>query len=656
MKLRSFLSGLLPIILSTSGFGQIKGSDDQQDFTDLAIEDLMRVDVTDAFKSTMPLMKVPAAIFVINQDTIRRSGVSTLPEALRLVPGVEVSRIGSVYYTVSIRGFGDYLASNKILVLLDGRTLYSPYQNTVYWEIEDLVMENIDRIEVILGPGGSLWGANAVNGVINIISKHTKDTKGNLLIQRAGDIERNRTIFQYGGRLSDDATFRVYGKYGIKHASDNIDRTSFGDSSSLNSLGFRSDINLPGHNSLMVDAETAQYHITEDQPIALAAPSYNTTYTNTDLIQTGHLLAKWTHEGLKGGQTSVQTYYDLINYPYTNQGSSAAMFDLSIEQRMAHTNRQDVAFGGGYRYMLNSGIAGPSAILLPNSRRDTIFNIFAQDNLSLNPHDTLTVGAKVEHNDNTGFEFQPNVRYAHAPNERQTLWASIGKADRTPSQSEQNIFSLTSTTPPIGGLPPVATANIGTGNLKPETIIANEVGYRQKLGERATIDLSAYYNFYNNLIYLAPGAQFTSTLFGPPVLIDPSYFRNGDSGQTYGFEALSKVDISPTLKTDFSVTTLRRSRFVKGSELAGPHYQASWHMAWSPTKKLELDSRLHWADAIFEDQIPAYIKLDLHLIYKLSDSQELSLGGYDLLTPRHYEFSNGSYIVRSFIAQYQWRF
>lgn len=631
--------------------------EEQRDFTNFSIEDLMRVDVTDAFKSPIPVIKVPAAIYVITQDDIRRNGATTVAEALRLVPGVEVSRIGSVYYTISIRGFGDYLASNKILVQLDGRTLYSPYQNTVYWEIEDMVMENIDRIEVILGPGGSLWGANAVNGVVNILTKHSKDTTGGLVTQSLGDIEKNRSVFQYGGHISADATYRIYGKYGVNHASDNVDGSSFGDGNSLNQIGFRADFALPGHEVLMVQGETAQYRITEDQPIALASPPYNVTYTNTDLVQTRHLLGKWSRDQRKGDQTTVQAYYDLIDYPYTNQGSRAEMYDVSVEQRLGARRRQEVAFGGGYRYMLNQDIPGPTAFLNPSRRRDTIVNLFGQDIVELTPLDRLTLGAKVEHNDNTGYEFQPNLRFSHIPNDSETYWASVGKADRTPSQSERNIFSLTSASPPSPGQTlPVTTANIGSANLVPETVIANEVGFRRRLNEKASVEGHAFYNIYDNLIYLAPGTPFVSTAFGSPILVNPSYFRNGESGKTYGLELSSKFEISGSLKSDTSFTTLNRSRFLKGSELAGPHYQATWHLAWSPSKRWELDSYLHWYDAIIEEGVPAYTKLDLHLTWKLSDAQEFSMGGYDLLVPRHYEFNGGSYTIRSLIASYKWRF
>jgi iron complex outermembrane receptor protein len=658
MKRQLLVIGLLPFSLFNVSYSQqptvVNG---QKDYTSVPLEGLMQVDVTDAFKSPMPLMKVPAAIFVVTQEDIRRSGATTLPEALRMVPGVEVSRIGSVYYTISIRGFGNYLASNKILVLRDGRTLYSPYQNTVYWEIEDMVMEDIDRIEVILGPGGSLWGANAVNGVINIITKQTKDTQGALIVQSVGDLEKNRSVFQYGGRFSDDATYRIYGKYGIDHASDNKDGSSFGDGSTLNSLGFRSDVTLRGHSSVLLEGETAQYNITEDQPIPLVVAPYASTFTNTDLIQTGHLLAKWTRESRGGSQTSVQTYYDLINYPYTNQGSTAALYDLDIERREAPSDKHSIAYGGGYRYMQNGGIPGPTATLEPPARRDTIFNTFGQDLIGLSSKDSLTIGAKIEHNTMTGYEFQPNFRYSYTPNDRETFWMAVGKANRTPSQSELNLFSLNSVSGPTNGQPlPIASANIGSPNLKPESVIANEVGFRRKLSEKASFDLSTFYNFYNDLIYLAPGTQFTSTLFGPPILVNPSYFQNGENGQTYGLEASAKYDLSPKLRTDVSFTAIQRNHFLKGSELDVPHYQASWHTAWDPTKRLEIDGRLHWYDAIFEDQVPAYMKADLHLIWKISGSREFSIGGYDLLTPRHLEFANGSYTIRSFIAEFRCRF
>ena len=656
---KNFLAlGLLSLALQTSALSQDKSKVDQgSDLLDIPLEDLLKVDVTDAFKSSIPVMKVPAAIYVVNQEMIQRSGVKSLPEALRLVPGVEVSRIGNVYYTVSIRGFGDYLASNKILVLLDGRTLYSPYQNTVYWEIEDLMMEDIDRIEVIMGPGGSLWGANAVNGVINVITKHSKETKGGLAVQTIGDLIRNRSVFRFGDKLTDDITYRVYGKYGVNHASDNANGSSFGDSNNLNALGFRSDISLPKNSTLMIEGETGQYHITEDQPVGLVTPPYNQSFTNTDSIQTRHLLGRWSQEQEQGGKTSVQAYYDVIDYPYTDQGSRAEMYDLQVDRRVPVLHRNEVAYGGGYRYMVNDGIPGHSQTLVPLRRKDSIYNGFVQDIYHLSKMDNLTLGLKVEHNDVSGFEYQPNLRYSYIPDERHTFWAAVGKADRTPSQSELNTFSIVSVTPPSGGQPlPVATANIGTANLRPETVVSNEIGYRQKLNDRATLDAQAFYNFYNNLIYLAPGAQFTSSIFGTPVVIDPSYFKNGDSGRTYGGEVLYRYDVGSKLTTDLSVTYLQRSHFVQGSELAGPRYQAAWHVGYRPTNKIDLDARFHWNDAIFESGVPSYLKLDLHLNLRFSDYDEVGLGGYDLLTPRHFEFALGSYIQRSFALEYRRRF
>lgn len=633
------------------------GTDDLQDYTGVPIEQLMNVDVTDAFKSPIPLMKVPAAIYVVNQEMIRRSGVQTLPEALKLVPGVEVSRIGVDYYSISIRGFGNYLASNKILVLLDGRTLYSPYQNTVYWEIEDVLMQDIDRIEVIMGPGGSLWGANAVNGVINIITKNSKDTKGGLLVQSTGDLLLNRSIFQYGGRISDDATYRVYGKYGINQSAKEEDLASAGDNTSLYELGFRTDVKAPGQNTVLVEGETAQYRIGEQQPTAIFTKPYNLTYTNSDLIQTDHVLGKLTHEERSGGQTSLLAYFDLVNYPYTDQASSAAMVDIEVDHRSPTLHGQEVAFGAGFRYELNDGMPGPSELLLPSMRRDTIFDAYGQDIFHLNRIDSLTVGMKIEHNDVSGYEFQPNVRYSHSPSDKETLWAAIGKADRTPSQSELNVFSVTSVNGPSPSQPmPVAQANIGTPYLEPETVIANEIGLREKLNKQTTFDIAAFYNIYNNLIYLAPGAPFTTNLFGPTITVDPTYFRNGDRGQTYGFEASGTYSFSPALKTDISFSALQHTHFEENSDLAAPSYQAILHVGWNPTKRLELDGRLHWTDAIFSDGVPAYDQLDLHAIWKLSGVEDLSLGGYDLLTPRHFEFAQGAYIFRSYVLEYKRRF
>jgi iron complex outermembrane receptor protein len=627
-----------------------------QDFTNLPLEDLMKVDVTDAFKSPMPLMKVPAAIYVITQEDIKRAGARSIPEALRLVPGVEVSRIGTAYYSVAIGGFDNQISSNKLLVLLDGRTLYSPNQNTVYWEIEDVVMDNIDRIEVIIGPGGSLWGANAVNGVINILTKNSKDTQGGLAEQSIGDLERNQSVIQYGGRFSDDGTFRVYGKYGVDHASDNQDSTSYGDSRELNILGFRTDFDLKNQSSLMVQGETAQFRLAENQFVPLVVPPYSATFTNTDLAQTGHILAKWDHTSPNGAYTAIQGYYDLLDYPYTDQASTGALFDLSVDHRFAESRNHNVAIGGGYRYMINGTTAGPSAINIPLSRRDTIFNTYIQDIINLTPMDLLTVGAKLEYNNYTGIEFEPNIRYAHTPDNNRTLWASVGRAVRTPSQDEANLLSLETVNPGNPGQPLQGTATEGNPNLGAESLIANEIGYREKLNDHASIDLSAFYNIYNNLIYLAPGTPFNTNVFGPEITIDPSVYENGDHGQTYGFDAAAKYAFSPNLKADFTFTAIQRSHFVQGTDLGCSRYQASVHLAWDPIKSLELDGILHWYDAIPEQQVSAYTKLDLHLTWKISDSQEFSLGGYDLLAGKHLEFGQSGYIPRSFVAEMKIRF
>jgi len=650
---RSLLTALLALI-AAHAFPQSQGQ--SQDFTNLPLEDLMKVDVTDAFKSPMPLTKVPAAIYVITQEDIKRVGARSIPEALRLVPGVEVSRIGTAYYAVSIGGFANQISSDKLLVLLDGRTIYSPNQNTVYWEIEDVVMDNIDRIEVIIGPGGSLWGANAVNGVINILTKNSKDTQGGFVEQSVGDLERNQSVLQYGGRFSDNGTFRVYGKYGIDHAADNQDGSSYGDTRALDQLGFRADFDLKDQSTLMVQGETAQYHIVENQGVPLVVPPYSATYTNTDFINTGHLLAKWDHTAPNGAYTAVQGYYDLMDYPYTDQASTAALFDLSVDHRFAEFNHQNVAIGGGYRYMINDTTPGPSAINIPLTRRDTIFNTYAQDIVNLTPVDLLTVGAKIEYNNYTGFEFQPNIRYAHTPDNNRTLWASVGRAVRIPSQDEANLLSLETVNPGNPGQPLQATATEGNPNLRAESLIANEVGYREKLNDHASIDLSGFYNIYNNLIYLAQGTPFNTNIFGPLITVDPSIYENGDHGQTYGFDASAKYIFSPNFRADATFTALQRSHFVQGTDLGCPRYQASIHLAWDPLKNVELDGILHYYDAIAEQQVPAYTKLDLHLIWKISGNEEFSLGGYDLLQSRHLEFGQSGYIFRNFVAQMKVRF
>jgi iron complex outermembrane recepter protein len=659
VMLRVFLSALLVVGVSALGSSQTpSASKTNQDITSLGIEDLLKIDVFDSFKTPMPLRKVPAAVYIVTQDDIRRSGAINLAEALRLVPGVEVARIGVIYYSITLRGFGGEL-SNKVLVLLDGRTLYSPYQNAVYWEVEDVVMENIDRIEVIRGPGGSLWGANAANGVINIVTKSSKRTQGGLVTHEVGDLERNQTQVQYGGKLSGGGTYRAYAQYELTHASDyDVSGTSANDASSMKNAGFRADWDL--HNgSFMLQGSIDNKDIGEYQFVPLVTAPYSETTMLNDYVRSTNLLGKWDTNWLDGAHSSVQAYYNFLSYPYTNEGSTAHTYDLAFDHRFADLGRHSVTVGGGYRLMDNGTYPGPTAVLIPGHSTETIFGGFAQDDVTLSKKDILTLGLKVEHNDYTGYEWEPNVRFSHSPNDTQTFWASVGRNVRTPSQVEESVFSLTQVNPPANGQSlPTASAVLGNPGLTAESLIANEIGYRAKLNDRASVDVSTYYNIYDQLIYLAPGAPFESSVFGAPILVTPSYYENGDHGQSYGLEFSGKYRFGPTLRSEIGLTYEQRSSFAYGTELAIPHYQASLHLAWEPAKKLELDGTLHWNDAIFDQQVPAYTKLDIHLGWNLSDRFNLSVGGYDLFTPRHLEFGalSSDYIARSYRVELRYRF
>jgi len=429
------------------------------------------------------------------------------------------------------------------------------------------------------------------------------------------------------------------------------------DGSNLDTAGFRMDLDFQRQGTLMLQGAIGQYAIAENQTVPTLAAPYTTTAQNTDHITTSDLVAKWDLTSPDGAHTTAQAYYDLISYPYTDEGSTALSYDLSAEHRFADSHGQSVTIGAGYRYMLNGTFDGPTAIVVPESRRDTVYNAFAQDEISFAKTQRLLFGLRLEHNNYTGFEVEPNIRYAFMPDDKQTLWASVGRNVRTPSQVEENGYSLNSVSAPGSGQElPVATATLGNAALKPEELIANEIGYRKKLSDRISFDVSGYYNIYDDLIVQLPGAPFVSDAFGEPITVDPSYYVNAEHGQTYGGQLSGKICLSKDLRADLAFTTIHHTPFGDGLHLSVPHYDASTHLAWDPMQRLQLDGTLHWYDATFSQHVPAYIKCDLHIGWDLTSRLSLGLGGYDLFEPRHIEFGESSAIPRSFIADLKFRF
>lgn len=643
----------LPLILgfSSSSFAQ----KDAASLGNLSIEDLMKIEVTSASKKAQPLDSAPAAITVITQDDIHRSGARTIVEALRLVPGLQIGRYTQNYYAVTVRGFNnpnfDGSNGNKLLVLLDGRSLYMPYTSTVYWEVEDMLLEDIDRIEIIHGPGGSLYGANAVNGVINIITKSAKSTDGGLLVTSGGTLERDRLSVQYGWKNGEHAAFRIFGKHGDDNQSVYPDGTGVGDTRTMNELGFRGDIDGK-RGTLMIQGAHNKFGITE----AVTAPSltdpFFANYSPKDTITTSDLLAKWTVDEKDGGKTIFQSYWDYLDYPYTNASARSTTWDFDFQRQFPTMKSHNLIVGAGYRYMINDSSPGITQQLDPLARRDSIYSLFAQDEISVSEKGRLTLGMKLEHNTFTGYEFQPSIRYLHQIDPAHTFWGAISKAVRTPSQTELADKLVTGVDGPANpGDDPTAHISFGNPNLTSEHLTAYELGYRMRTSDKLSIDLAAFYDRYSDLIYSADGTPFNGTEFGVPVVVDPTYLQNGESGNVYGGELTARWKMQPKSFFTLGASLTKQDHFSQGTSIMSPQVQAFARLSHDFRTNLKADAMFYWYDSIPEIAQNSYSKLDLHVSWKPSDNVELSVGGQDLLFGRSMQFTSASEIPRSAYLQ-----
>lgn len=448
-----------------------------QDLTQMGIEDLMKIQVTTASKKAQPLSAMPAAVYVITQEDIRRSGVRSIPEALRLAPGVQVAQIDSNKWAISIRGFNNRFA-DKLLVLIDGRSVYTPLFSGVYWDAQDTLIEDIDRIEVVRGPSASLWGANAVNGVINIITKSAKDTQGVLATLGAGDMRRGEAAYRFGSRLGDTAHYRVFGKY--SSVSDSLYEDGTRGKDGWDSLrgGFRVDWDKSTAEKVLVEGEVSGSNEGQRSTFPILSPPYTQTVDGKFPVSGWHLLGRWTRTGSSGSETSLQAYYDRSQRSIPEVFDERDTFDLDLQHHFAAGRRTTLTAGMGFRRSSDNTQAGALIQYIPANRADNLYSAFLHSETAVAPKLNLTLGARIEHNDYTGFEIQPNVRLAWSPTDHRTLWGAVSRAARTPSRSDANIDLITQTGPdPQSGLPSEVRL-LGSPTFRSEEVTAYELGYR----------------------------------------------------------------------------------------------------------------------------------------------------------------------------------
>jgi iron complex outermembrane receptor protein len=611
----------------------------------LSLAQLGNIEVTTASKEPEEVWKTPAAIFVITQDDIRRSGATSLPEVLRLAPGVEVAQVDSDHWSVSIRGFGAVLAS-KLLVLIDGRSVYAPLFAGVYWQVEATPLEDIERIEVIRGPGGTIWGANAVNGIINIITKNTKDTHGSMLSVGGGNVDQGSGTFRYGGSNGAGLNYRVYAMGFTRGPQFHADHRNF-DDWRMGQAGFRADWDKDSRDTFTLQGDIYREIAGETTTFALYSPPSQVTVDGNGKFSGGNVMARWKRVVSEKSDFQIQTYYDYTRHFEPEFGETRNTFDVDFLHHLTLPGRQTFLWGLGARWSPGNVVQRvPTIDFLPHQLTDQIYSGFVQDEIPLFHHGfSLTLGSKFEHNNYTGFEIQPSARLLWNLSPHQSLWASVTRAVRTPSRLDEDI-QLTdfATTTPL----PIYLRASGDGHFQSEQLVAYETGYRTVVAAHGYVDLAVFYNNYNDIYSFQVGAPFFEIAPAPPHAIIPLLTRNGIHGSASGFEVAP--DWKPVswwelrasyayLNMDLSVKPSSNDpTSVAGYEGSSPRHEVVAQSFLNLPKKLEFGQTFRYVSALRAQGVKDYETADVRLGWHLSRELELSVGGQNLLQPHHAAF------------------
>lgn len=677
------------------------------DLADKSLEELLDVKVTSVSRKEQKLSRTPAAVYVITPEAIHRSGATTIPDLLRMAPGVQVVQIDANRWAISVRGFNDEY-SDKLLVLVDGRTVYTPDFSGVYWDQVDVPLDTIQQIEVVRGPGGTMWGANAVNGVISIITKNAKETQGTQLSVGAGSAQTQQYEARYGGQAWAHGYYRVFGDstaFSSRPSSVGLDG---GDEWRQGHAGFRADWNTSATDSLMVEGDGFWMHGGQTLP----QNSFTGPGSSVDGVSDagGDLLMRWTRQPSAHSQTSVQMYESGYSRTDTGLTENLSTFDLDFQNRVQLGSRNDIVWGGGYRFS-DSGIhpnGGPSQVLgyaislNPADKSFSLFSGFLQDEIRLTDRLSLTVGSKLEHNTFSGFENEPSGRLAWIVNDSQTVWLAASKAIREPSRIDTAMDIVTQNIPLAPSLL-VAASLLGNPGFRAEQVRDYEAGYRFLPNDKVSVDVTGFVSFYRDLVSADLKAPLLSPL-GPALLVTfPLMYGNDTRASSTGFEgaftwnATSRWKLSATyshlkIDTHSDANSANQAAVLGGFSgllggllspaqeqalVQGLTAQLTPSLAHSPfapgnqftirsyidlAKNWTFDTSLYFVGSLnVSPMVPAYARLDSRIAWRLRHGLEASLVGQNLQSGGHFEITTidqliGTKIPRSVFGKITWSF
>ena len=714
-------TGILALLIVLATASEAAGAENKSaDLTDISLENLSKISVTTATKREQFLTDTPAAVYVITSEDIAHSGMRTIPDLLRLAPGVDVAQLDSNKWAISIRGFNGRFA-NKLLVMIDGRSVYTQDFSGVYWDSQDLLLEDIDRIEIVRGPAAALWGANAVNGVINIITKNAARTQGGLVTVGGGSYDKAAAAARYGGTLGSDGYYRVYGKW---FTSGNKDTDPLGNPSntkwSLGSGGVRVDKQLTKRDTLMVTA-TGYDGLAGSigEQVVLLPPYLVTGLSGSTRYWGANSLARLDHVASTGTKSILQLYYDHTDRadPFT-MAEVRDTVDLDFQQNLRKLGRHGITWGLGYRYTTDSTHATQSLSisLVPAVGSDHLVSGFLQDEIALfQDRARLTLGTRVEHNGYTGFEVEPNLRLLVDISKKQTWWAAVSRAVRTPSRGEREIqigvaaLPLQNPPPPLPNGTPMLMWMQGNPNFGTESVMAYETGYRIKPHRRLSVDIAAFYNRYSDLAGVQLLAPSLATIPQPTHMLLQSQFVNGVGATTYGLESSFSWEPSKAWKLTWSHAYLKAKVVPQAGVLENiqettqsPTHQLQFHSSYALPHGFGFDSWLKYVTALpggsnllplqnvlagmgipasalagagatggysplsffSQPYVQSHVRSDLRMGWDVRTNMKLEVVGQDLFSPRHAEsnetdgliFSGTSRPSRNVFGKFAWRF
>ncbi|HEY6466424.1 MAG TPA: TonB-dependent receptor [Candidatus Acidoferrales bacterium] len=639
----------------------------------LSLAQLGNVSVTSVSKEPVMMQRTPASVYVLTAEDIRRSGATNIPDLLRMVPGVEVARIDSDHWSVGIRGFGSEF-SKSVLVLIDGRSVYSPLFSGVYWNVQNVMLQDVQRIEVIRGPGGTIWGANAVNGVINIITKNTAETRGWLVSSGAGNVDQGEGALRYGAGNNKGLNFRAYGLAFGRGPEFHADHAPF-DEWQTGQGGFRIDWDTQARDTFTLQGDTYKGYDGERVTVAQYSPPSTVTFDDPHDVSGANVLGRWRRQVSSSSDLQLQSYYDRTSRLSPQLDEIRNTVDIDFLYHFAPDTRNDLLMGGGARWS-GDNITQKFATLnfVPEQETDRIYSWFLQDRITLSDRVSLSIGSKFEHNNYSGFEVQPSARLLWTPSRRQTVWASVTRAVRTPSRLDQDL-QLTDLLLPN---PPFFLRVVGSKSFKSEQLLGTGVGYRTLIAGNLYLDNAFFYNNYDDLYGYGPQTTLVETAPAPTRIVLELPLANANKGDTTG------VEIGPDwkpfdwweLKGAYSYLHLYVHGMAGAAGMynilitasdngSSPHQQMAMQSRFDLPRKFDFDMTYRFVSALPGEtgtpdvaSVGAYSTGDVRVGWHPSAAVEVSFVGQNLFQPEHPEFGGDDGplvgIRRSYFGKITW--